>query len=110
VNGQADVANVNAIQDKIIVKPLSVLQWKAVPPKPTADAGLSNQVRIGPQPSLIAPTGIKIYDEIGQAMDGNPLNPPDPLVTKLASIGIGPGKTPSTHLQEYRSNIVPSYY
>jgi hypothetical protein len=30
-------------------------------------------------------------------MIGNPLNPPDPvLVTKLASIGIGPGKTPST--------------
>jgi hypothetical protein len=30
-------------------------------------------------------------------MIGNPLNPPDlGLVTKLASIGIGPGKTPST--------------
>ena len=30
-------------------------------------------------------------------MIGNPLNPPDPvLVTKLASIGIGPGKVPST--------------
>ena len=29
-------------------------------------------------------------------MEGNPLNPPDPvLVTKLASIGIGPGKVPS---------------
>jgi hypothetical protein len=40
----------------------------------------------------LLPTGIKIYDEIGQAMVGNPLNPPDPgLVTKLASIGIGPG-------------------
>lgn len=30
-------------------------------------------------------------------MIGNPLNPPDPgMVAKLASIGIGPGKTPST--------------
>jgi hypothetical protein len=89
----ADVANVNAIQDKIVVKPLSAFQGKAIPPKPTADAALSNKVPVGPQPSLIASTGIKIFDEIGQAMVGNPLNPPDPgLVSKLASIG----KMPST--------------
>ena len=97
MKGQADVANVNAIQDKIIVKPLSAFQGKAIPPQPSADVSLSSEVPIGPQPSLIAPTGIKIYDEIGHAMVGNPLNPPDPgLVAKLASIGIGPGKTPST--------------
>jgi hypothetical protein len=98
VKGPADVANVNAIQDKIIVKPLSTFQGKAVPlPHRTANTTLSNEVPIGPQPTLIAPTGIKIYDEIGQAMTGNPPNPSDPgLVTKLASIGIGPGKTPST--------------
>jgi hypothetical protein len=95
VKGPADVTNVNRIQDKIIVKPLSVFQGNAIPPPPTA--ALSNKVPIGPQPSLIAPTGIKIYDEIGQAMIGNPLNPPDPgLVAKIASVGIGPGKTPST--------------
>jgi hypothetical protein len=95
VKGPADVVNVNRIQDKIIVKPLSVFQGNAITPPPTA--ALSNKVPIGPQPSLIAPTGIKIYDEIGQAMIGNPLNPPDPgLVAKVASIGIGPGKTPST--------------
>jgi hypothetical protein len=97
VKGQADVANVNAIQDKIILKPLSAFQGKAVPPQPPADAALSSELPMGPQPSLIAPTGITIYDEIGHAMVGNPLNPPDPgLVSKLASIGIGPGKTPST--------------
>ena len=34
-------------------------------------------------------------------MIGNPLNPPDPvLVTKLASIGIGPGKIPSTEAND----------
>ena len=50
---------------------------------------------------MIAPTGIKIYDEIGNAMFGNPLNPPDPaLVTKFESIGIGPGKTPSTEAND----------
>jgi hypothetical protein len=95
VKGPSDVANVNAIQDKIVVKPLSSFQGNTIPPR-TTDAALSNEVPIGPQPSLIAPTGVKIYDEIGQAMVGNPLNPPDPgLVTKLASIGIGPGKKPS---------------
>jgi hypothetical protein len=66
VKGQVDVANVNAIQDKIVVKPLSAFQGKAVPPRQTADASLSSEVPIGPQPSLIAPTGIKVYDEIGQ--------------------------------------------
>jgi hypothetical protein len=43
-------------------------------------ANASKEVPIGPQPSLIAPTGIKIYDEIGAAMIGNPLNPPPVLV------------------------------
>lgn len=34
-------------------------------------------------------------------MIGNPLNPPDTtLVTKIASIGIGPGKTPSTEAND----------
>jgi hypothetical protein len=54
-------------------------------------ANASQAIPIGPQPTLIAPTGIKIFDEIGQAMIGNPLNPPDPtLVDKLESIGVGP--------------------
>ena len=104
VKGPSDLANVHPIQDKIIVKPLSVFQGKTVaanvqqPSTSTANVSSSSskQVPIGPQPYLIAPTGIKIYDEIGNAMFGNPLNPPDPaLVTKLESIGIGPGKTPS---------------
>jgi hypothetical protein len=99
VKGPADLPNVHTIQDKISVKPLSVFQGKATPVQPagaTAANASSKQVPIGPQPALIATTGIKIYDEIGKAMIGNPLNPADPgLVTKLASIGIGPGKEPS---------------
>lgn len=96
VKGQADVPNVIAIQDKIIVKPLSEFQGNTTSSSGVAQANASKEIPIGPQPSLIAPTGIKIFDEIGATMVGNPLNPPDPtLVTKLTSIGIGPDKEPS---------------
>jgi len=103
VKGPADLPNVHTIQDKISVKPLSVFQGKATPSQSSSSSSVvtaanasTKQVPIGPQPALIATTGIKIYDEIGKAMIGNPLNPADPgLVTKLASIGIGPGKEPS---------------
>jgi hypothetical protein len=84
------------------VKPLSVFQGKATPAQPvTTVANTSKEVPIGPQPALIPTTGIKIYDEIGKAMVGNPLYPSDPgLVTKLASIGIGPDKVPSTEAND----------
>jgi len=102
VKGPSDVPNVNAIQDKIIVKPLSEFQANTTSsPAPVTETNVSKEIPIGPQPTLIAPTGIKIFDEIGAAMVGNPLNPPDPvLVTKLASIGIGPGKVPSTEAND----------
>ena len=66
-------------------RPLSAFQGKAVPPQPTANATLSKEVPIGPQPALIAPTGIKIYDEIGRAMVDNPPNPPDPVLGKVST-------------------------
>jgi hypothetical protein len=103
VKGPADVPNVNTIQDKIIIKPLSEFQGNTTTSSesPASQGNTSKEVPIGPQPSLIAPTGIKIFDQIGADMTGNPLNPPDPvLVTKLASIGIGPGKTPSTEAND----------
>lgn len=104
------MANVNAIQDQIIVKPLSALLRNPTnatftSPLPhlqaSQGANASKKVPIGPQPELVASTGIKIYDEIGAAMIGNPPNPPDPvLVSKLASIGIGEGKVPSVEANE----------
>jgi hypothetical protein len=102
VKGPSDVPNVVAIQDKMIVKPLSEFQANTTSSSSAVtQVNASKEVPIGPQPTLIAPTGIVIFDEIGAAMDGNPLNPPDPvLVTKLASIGIGPGKAPSTEAND----------
>jgi hypothetical protein len=103
VKGPADVPNVIAVQDKIMVKPLSGFLGNTTTssPVPVTGTNASKEIPIGPQPTLIAPTGIKIFDEIGAAMEGNPLNPPDPvLVTKLASIGVGPGKVPSTEAND----------
>jgi hypothetical protein len=123
VKGPSDVPSVNAIQDKIILKPLSSFlagnnntssantartsssssqqNMTTTTASATQQPNASKQIPIGPQPNLIAPTGIKIFDEMGAAMVGNPLNPPDPvLVTKLASIGIGPGKVPSRDANE----------
>jgi hypothetical protein len=105
VKDKADISNVNAIQDQIKAMPLSnYLSNSATSANTTASTtsgtttNMSNasEVPINPAPQFIPTTRIKIFDEIGAAMVGNPLNPPDPsLVTKLAGIGIGPGKVPS---------------
>ena len=38
---------------------------------------ISSQVPTKPQPANIPTTGTKLYDELGQAMINNPLNPAD---------------------------------
>ena len=96
VKGDADLPNVHDIQDKISLIPLSVFEGNTTNTQAADETTISSQVPIKPQPVNIPTTGIKLYDELGQAMINNPLNPPDPsLVAKLASIGIGPGKIPS---------------
>ena len=98
VKSDSDLPNVHAIQDKISLTPLSLFEGNTTKETQTLadDRSLSSQVPIKPQPANIPTTGIKLYDELGQAMTNNPLNPPDPgIVAKLESIGIEPGKTPS---------------
>jgi hypothetical protein len=97
VNGTADVPNVNAIQAKLMLTPLSAFGRNTTSPQPvTSETNASKQVPIGPQPSLIPTTGIKIFDEISKDMADNP--PPEAdseVLAKFATIGIGPGLTPS---------------
>src|SRR6185312_8328140 len=97
VSGPADVPAVNAIQDKLMLTPLSIFGHNNTSPQPvTVEANASKQVPIIPQPALIPTTGIKIYDEISKDMADNP--PPgadSKVLTKFATIGIGPGLTPS---------------
>lgn len=81
--------------------PLSVFEGNTTKLQTTNETDLSSQVPIKPQPANIPTTGIKLYDELGQAMTKNPLNPPDPgLVAKLANIGLGPGKIPSVEAND----------
>lgn len=117
LKGQDDINNVRAIQDQMSVTPLSAFQGT----KPTAttlqattntsETTMSSghqfvpaehaQNPVSPKPPFIPTTGIKIFDEIGTAMSGNSLNPPEPaLVDKFASIGVGIGKTPSTQAND----------
>ncbi len=98
VKGPSDVSNVNAIQDQISLKPLSALQGKT-----TLNVSSVGQQEIPstPNPASIYKMGLQVYDEISHNMNGNPANPPVPaLVTKLASIGIGPGRAPSVEFNE----------
>ena len=123
VKGPADVPNVNAIQDQIKIMPLSEYLNNSGTPNgasagtasnlvndtftTTINASSNTQTPINPTPPFIPTTGIKIYDEIGTAMIGNPPNIPDPeVVKKMASIGIGPNNTPSTSANETIKNAL----
>ena len=97
VNGPADVPIVNAIQDKLLLTLLSVFGRNTTSPQPvTSETNASKQVPIAPQPALIPTTGIKIFDEISKDMaDNEPPVADSEMLAKFATIGIGPGLTPS---------------
>jgi DNA sulfur modification protein DndE len=119
LKGQDDINNVRAIQDQMSVTPLSAFQGTNATAATTAHQAATNtsetpmssghqfvpaehvQNPVSPKPPFIPATGIRIFDEIGTAMSGNSLNPPEPaLVDKFASIGVGIGKTPSTQAND----------
>lgn len=98
VSGPSDVSNVNAIQDKLLLTPLSVFGQNSTSSQSelVTETNASKQVPIAPQPALIPTTGIKIYDEISTDMANNQPPPADSgVLAQFATIGIGPGLTPS---------------
>lgn len=90
VNGPQDVPNVHTLQDQLNLTSLS---------GSNSSASLSNEskeIPISPEPVLIPKTGIKIYDEISQAMADYPPSQNDTkIIEKLKTIGIGAGLKPS---------------
>jgi DNA sulfur modification protein DndE len=98
VNGPSDLSNVNAIQDKLLLATLSVFGQNSTSSqsKVATETNASKQIPIAPQPALIPTTGIKIYDEISADMADNQSPQADSeVLAKFATIGIGPGLTPS---------------
>ena len=83
-----DVAAVNAIQDQYSITPLNSYGRAYTPPAPATPVTKVSQQAI--------PTGLALFDTLGQLLA---LFPPPSAdageLSKLASVGIGPGRTPS---------------
>ena len=86
--GASDVANVNQIQDGYTLTPLSQFGsgWKPQPPA-TPDTTVD-------QAAL--PSGVEFFDTLGQLLKQFPPPAADKAaLDSFATVGIGPGKTPS---------------
>lgn len=85
LKGASDVAAVNAIQDGYTLRPLN----PTTPAPPTATATAVTAY----QPA----TGIGYFDELGALLEQFPPPSADsPALARFATVGIGPGMTPST--------------
>ena len=88
LKGADDAATVNAIQDGYTLTPLSKYGAAYEPPEPANPVTKVTQVAI--------PTGLAFFDTLGQLLATFP--PPEadaPELARLATVGIGPGRTPS---------------
>ena len=88
LKGPGDVKNVNAIQDGYTLTPLSKYGTDYTPPAPaTKDTTVDTSA---------VPTGMAFLDTLGQQLAKFPPPAADkPQLETLATMGIGPGKTPS---------------
>jgi hypothetical protein len=88
LKGQADVPNVNKIQDGYTLTPLSKYGTDYQPPAPAQpDTTVENYT---------VPTGLEFFDTLGQLLQQFP--PPaadNDQLAAFATVGIGPGKAPS---------------
>lgn len=87
----ADIAAVNKLQDRITAVPLSKYPLKNwTPPAPTVPDTTVND------PGL--PVGMAYYDKLGELLAEFPPPAADqPQLERLAAIGVGAGRTPSTN-------------
>jgi hypothetical protein len=88
LKGPDDVKNVNAIQDGYTLTPLGQFGTDYSPPAPaTKDTTVD---------TAAVPTGMAFLDTLGQQLAQFPPPAADkPQLATLATMGIGPGKTPS---------------
>jgi len=96
VNGPDDASNVNSIQDKFSLSPLSGNSTSPATTVEVKSSNASKEIPVKFTPASIPETGIAIYDEIGKDIAKNP--PPQAesaVLDKFKTIGIGPGLTPS---------------
>ena len=98
VNGPADVPNVNALQDRLSLSPVSAPEASPIPVNTSVK---SNEIPVSTQPAFMPKTGAKIFDELGNDMIDNPPFKDDAgVVAKFKMIGIGQGLTPSATKNE----------
>lgn len=90
LKGAGDTANVNRIQDGYTLTPLSKYGTNYHPPKP---AKPDTDVQ-----TFSVPTGVAFFDTLGQQLAAFPPPAADKAqLDAFATVGIGPGLTPSTN-------------
>ena len=90
LKGQDDVANVNKIQDGYALTPLSKYGTAYQPPAPAQPDTTVDTYDV--------PTGLAFFDTLGQLLQQFPPPAADKAqLAALATVGIGPGKTPSSN-------------
>jgi hypothetical protein len=88
LKGPSDVSTVNAIQDQYTITPLRAYGTHYTPPAPAQPVTTVTPHAI--------PTGLAFFDTLGQQLALFPPPAADAAeMTKLAAVGIGPGRTPS---------------
>ena len=89
LKGQSEIPTVNKIQDGYTLTPLSKYGTDYVPPTPVNPATTVMQHGV--------PSGLAFFDQLGAELAAFPPPSADaPALASFATVGIGPGMTPST--------------
>ena len=89
LKGASDIATVNKIQDGYTLTPLSKVGTDYLAPTPVNPATTVMQHGV--------PSGLAFFDQLGAELEAFPPPAADsPALASFATVGIGPGMTPST--------------